>query len=1000
MPDLSSWLTYLEAGGHRVRGYLAVFTGSVVCTYTVDTTPTYPAKNLTVTVVSGSASDVLHNYRMTVESSGGEFKGELRVASAGTISTTNLPINEVSKGRIDIRSTDVIKVYSIVYLNDKLVGNDIDFLPDGRITYTDELSNPAPLVCSGGVWAGFVTSGSSDALVYRYGSESAVLDPDSGGGVTHLWSLPSGVSFHTGSTSASVNPTLDAPVGEWLIKHTVTDDDNTKAWSQYTPIRVYDKDSNRPHDVMVESVEGDEEFGWRMSFRLLSSAALTDIPDGALVAFFVDETIGGANISLGAPDIYTSAVKFVGYVKSDSQQLTARQNVISFEAVSPSAKLNLLPGFTKVFISDDTPDKWREVKSLTSVRAIAALLRWYTTWTDCLDLVLPADIRTYPAFYLQKNTPYGQVKELADGLDCRFVCDRRGRGEVHLHPAYVKLADRSAITTTLTLTKKHVISAEAVRQHWRTIDTFEARGFTDGTLAEPIFSRYPGSAPGEGAQSVVVERLIAYDQEDLNERCGRRAALVDNSFINADGVYRRAFELKLTLFGSFDVFDFYSEYIKLDTTDFASASNMRGIDLSDFRYWLKTVFVSYDRGTARVELSLQAETNAPKGVTYYPDTGITLPPIDDPGVPPVGDPDMPTGIPGNVDKMALFTANGLARTMTWRAASPVYDYASWASLSVSGAFQCWVPNGFATGSGWVVTSTGVYYGSISTRVFTLKKAFAAAFDIVGADASFGTENHFVCVGYRETGTTGCSAYYTTDNSTYSAEINVTSFYNNLGYFGKPSVYVSPKTAGLVYVGAFTATGGEDSTAALYRSTDYGATWGVSAALTAPSDNSILYPSFKIPFAHTDELTAFYGTSQGFSSHLTYRSTGTGQADITPTIGGFGYTPFDTIRNGIDISVVNKNRLVMVGYRSGTATYAAFLTNDAFAATPTWTVIAADGTNARYCALAGDTANIGWLWGASDYIKQMSISGTDVTLTDKAGDLADYSVGQIVAIGGW
>lgn len=982
---------------------LSVYKGAMLASGAITATPTFPATSLAVSYSVGAYTDAYRGMRVNLYTSGGALKGVTHVRYSGTLSAAALPIREVSDAKISIISGDTFELIDEPMLVPKLPIADETFSPDG-IAYSDEGSNPPPVACSGGHWAGRISRTAAFATVGMYGGSSSLVDPDSASAVAHAWTLPTGIAYASGSGGTDASPTLEVDPGMRVVKHVVTDPDNGKTSTQRIILIADNHAGDYSYPVLSATVEEAEQglsaaYG-SATVEVPSPMSVDDAPDGALAILWADEeTIGGAaNIYRNWLNV-RSGILFVGYIRRDaSVDDPDSGDMLTLELISPMARLAEMVSYTKAMTEVVSPAKWSELISLGVKRALTQVIQFYTSLIEAgfdWRQVNSTYDKDYPDFRLQKTSFYGQVVELASAIRMRVCCDATGGFWTDFHPALRPLADRAGTQTTSSYTDADVYPGYGFsRQQWEPVEQCRVRGFTKGGSPQPVVTVYPGVAPGAGTDNIAYERQIVDDMADAKDAAGMFGAYHDGVCVDSAGARHYASTLDITFPGAYDHFGFY----RLEYMQFI-LDNARDVDTTDALYYLKRRRTTYADGTAEVSAQFGEATYAPAGEQDALETTVN-PPNDDPPVTVIDPPSFPGTPNSTVNNMALLTLNGIAWTSNFQSSSPAWNYASWVSLSVSGTFQCWVPNGFAAGSGWVVTSTGVYYGSLATRAFTLKKAFSAAFDVVGADASFGTENHFVCVGYRETGTTGCSAYYTTDNSTFSSEINITSYYNNLGYFGKPSVYVSPKTPGLVYVGAFTATGGENSTAALYRSTDYGATWGASAALTAPSDNVILYPSFKIPFAHGDELTAFYGTSQGFSSHLLYRSIGTGQVDITPTISSYGYTPFDTVRGGIDISVINKNRLVMVGYRTGTATYAAFLTNDAFATTPTWTVIAADGTNARYCALAGDTISVGWLWGASNYIKQMSISGTTVTLADKAGNLSDYSAGQIVAIGGY
>lgn len=653
MPDLSAYKTVLAAPGHKLRGYFTPLAGNVVCTLTVDTTPT-ASKIITLdcTVSSGDIDDVRQQYLVRVETSGGVFKGNLRVRTTGTITADAFPVGEFANARVNVEATDVLKVYNAAAFDTKLPAENEGFDPDSA-PYTTQNDDPDPLTNSGGVYVGFVDSGQTYATVTFTGSNSQTLDTANTGGIRHAWidSVGATLTFTSGTNATSINPVIRLPVGYTLIIHTVTDEDSETWFQQYVPCYVFDS-TTTPYDCLVETLDGDVENGWSATVRVFADAGLDDIPDGCLCAYFVKETVNGSTASYGSNTTNRSHIKMVGFVNRDTNTLNWQQNSVTFGILSPLARLNLIAGFSKVFFSASDPVNWTGIQGMTTIRALVQILRKYTTWTEMFDLIIPADTRLYPAFYIQKMTPLAQVRELADGLDCRFTCDRQGRGEIALHPAYIPYASRSSVTTTLTLDGSDIIEAEIERAHLRNVETVETRGFTSGTSPAPLFCRWPG-VPGEGTQNVIVERLIVDSQSDMNERAGRRAALIDGVFINTDGELRRAIRLRLSLYGSFDVFDFYKEWISVNL---GATTNLRGVALSDYRFWLQSVNVSYEAGTARVDLELMSETNALPGLTYVPpdEVDTDFPPID---VEPPTNPNPGGGLSGAVN-LGVFLNDG------------------------------------------------------------------------------------------------------------------------------------------------------------------------------------------------------------------------------------------------------------------------------------------------------------------------------------------------------
>jgi len=135
----------------------------------------------------------------------------------------------------------------------------------------------------------------------------------------------------------------------------------------------------------------------------------------------------------------------------------------------------------------------------------------------------------------------------------------------------------------------------------------------------------------------------------LNRRAGMRGAVLDGVFIDSNVEYRRGFDIRLSLRGAYDVFDYYREWIALNID---GTTNLRGVDLSDFRFLYQSSSVSYDHrlSSATTELTLRAETAAPAGVKYSPTVPINTntpeytPPDLDIGFTPV--PDATVLLPG------------------------------------------------------------------------------------------------------------------------------------------------------------------------------------------------------------------------------------------------------------------------------------------------------------------------------------------------------------------
>lgn len=917
-------------------------------------------------------------------------------------------------------------MYNTPVLTDKLVEANATFSPDG-LNYTNQNTVISPIVNSGGHWAGFVDSGETYATVVTSGGGSFTVDPDSGGTITHLWTLPTGVAFQSGSANTDASPTLEADVGYYVVTHTVTDSANSATWTQYLLIRVYDA-STRPVECVVEAIDGDQDTGWSGRVRVFSDAAISDIPDRSLVAVFVDETINGSAVSYGNRIVSRSHIKLLGFLRRDENEGDATDDALTFEIISPWARLQEIPGFSKALERYSSTAGWNYVQGLTTKHAIIQILRWYSNWTEFFDLAFNTyTVYDYPAFFAEKNTPLAQLQELADATDARVTGDRTGALLIHTRPELVALASRSSLTTTITLTDDDRITYRFARDHFKTVDTLECRGFTSATTtaaAVPLFSRYPG-VPGRGSLTTAVDRLIAASQSNLNDRCGLRGAAADGVFITAAGLYHRAVELELTLPGSYDVFDpAYQEWIAFT----GASGNRRSLDLSAYRFVLKSANVTYANGTASTTLRLVSETAAPAGRTYVPPAVSGPNPYPDIEFPPIEFPDNPgPNLNAGSSRIALICQNGLARTTNFGAgAATVWDYQAWTAFSggAAGMGYTFVPDAFSYGTssvcGWLLTAQSpakIYYVDITNRTWTLKHTWSSGWNVKfrtstlldngagdgGADASFGFANHFMAAIYRHgTGAPGqgVRVCYTTDNSTFTeADVTTTAGTAQGQPVSPPGVFVSSRTAQKARISA-PLSGGNPY---MYGTTNF-SSWSSLFSLGIGTSDSLatgLHCPWD-PARNADENILFFGTGseQGLS-----RSNNTTVTDIGPS------APYNwgiiQPRNGLSTFTGNTNRLLaclgIINPFSYPEQAYVMLTDNALVSSPTWTLLSPPaGVSYNACAISGDVGSAFYFWGGnygtSAAVGYSSDSGT--TIIDQSGDLSSFSPGKVAMLVGW
>ncbi len=1004
MPDLSANLADFRLGGHTLRANLSFYVGRLVYDTTLAGISPYPVRVLIVNTAEPTYdhADIKPGFRVDIYTSDGRFKGRTRVRFGNMITDTAIHIRETSDAAIHFVVGDIVRVYNDLRLSDKLVEANEWFLPDGT-AFTDQGLHPPPLPASGGAYAG-----RSAWTFPMTGSPSALLDPASATPPTHLWNTD-GLVLEGASVDTDADLLLSGTEGEYLVAHTVTDPDNGNDITQYVPVVIDD----HPYKVIVEDLPNDEQRGGSARVRMLQNATLDAVPDGALAILWKDEYISGVRQSFGKRSPGRSHILFVGYLRREEGEFDAEDGVesLTFELISPLARLEELMGYGKVMIRAASPDGWSEVADLTVKRGIVQIPLFYSTLLESgfdfifTDTYVDYD---YSGFFLDQSNPLAQMRELAKGVDARIVEDRSGRFEAQLIPERAAIADRDDWTVMLALTKRDVKRWHYTREHWVSLNRLECRGFIAGASTDdnvPIFSEWFGTAPGEGNQQQIEEKLIAVDQNDLNARAGRIGAALAGLYTDADGAQQMALDLELTLRGVYDVFDFYDELIELNWS-----TVKRGIDLSTQQYRLVGTTVDFHDGTADTTLRLRTCTNGLPGTTYVPPApdSTNLPPIDTPSPPPIS-PAPFFGIGRGSNTMYAVNTDGYLYGTANFQRPALQGGALWSreDLGLADDVIDAVQDAFAPSKLIVVTvgATDAIYtvegvGSGGALTITARKTLRAAISNQTlqwrmVDASFGADYVVVVSYYGNSGADSGTWYtYSTNGGvSWSTETQITAFYSTTpGGAQFPGLFVSSRLPGVAYIGAYTASGLQAAAESdIYRLS------GTFASPTAQSAgaNDILPRCIHRSWA--DNENTMYWTVGNFAesvanrSHI-YRKVGSAaREDITPTIGGNHQGLFLT--RGLHTCPVDANT-VLAAVAGNTTSGVVMSRNKGTA----WTQISA-GTTTDYASaeVAGNDRNVGYVWGNSGAIGYVDLATG--TIDDRRGNIpVDYpSIGRFVRI---
>jgi hypothetical protein len=369
--------------------------------------------------------------------------------------------------------------------------------------------------------------------------------------------------------------------------------------------------------------------------------------------------------------------------------------------------------------------------------------------------------------------------------------------------------------------------------------------------------------------------------------------------------------------------------------------------------------------------------------------------------------------------IAAIGADGyLYLTADFTADPPTWERVNLATLGLSGVPVQFVVDAFSPGylgtgtaiNGWIATNQGIYriadiFGSVAISLqysygYTVYNSGKDWQNAIGLDASFGRQNHVVCVIPQQASCYGASkAIYTVDGVNWSA-VNITTYYSSGDYtLAANSVYVSPRTAGLVYAVSLYDT--DNRYAATYVSTNYGATWSrVTAQAPRKPYLTQLYfrgtTALHVPYdSNANEDDVYYCrhlTADNLDQGKVYRLRAGVHTDITPSVDGGSWVAARS-RWGLMTAPTDRNYLAAV--LSKTFTSAVFTSTnggDSWSQRQT-------STNYRRVAIAGDNKNVLYLWGVDGHIGYSADFGA--TIVSKRGNIGTFSpaAGELIGICG-
>lgn len=504
-PILTSAQKTKVRGNYAAQTYLSLHPNTVIMQATVDTVPTGAAiASFTVnTPTTGAVTDVWEGYTIYITSSGVTDLREARsiLRSRKDASGSTIYVNWTSEV---INPGDVVSVVADVrtwYREDRFSGG--SYFKDYDLSFRQ-----LPPVCNAlrSVYAGNVNA--SDVLeVTLDGSADAWAD---GATIaTHAWTVPSGVTITTGSTSTE-SITVECDPGHYVVRK-VTTDSNGTSYTRYCHIFAHD-DSTFPTTVYFASedrpvsvnVTGDVDNGWLASITAFDG--VDTVLDNTLCVvwqeqYFADES---------TPDTTFDNVRFVGRLRTEntSTRISERgvDEDVSYELESGAAQLQELDNYIIDIVDKASPTAWRQVDKPTPYRMAVYVLAWDTTYLLAHPLSADAIDATYRAQGIETTDGmvYDSLEELLDRINARMEFDPDGG----LRMARVGYIIDTPNSTRMDFTTEDLSAWSITRDHAPTVSQVNVTGqyyVNPGNAGTKLRAAVaPGAARGVGGEVITM----------------------------------------------------------------------------------------------------------------------------------------------------------------------------------------------------------------------------------------------------------------------------------------------------------------------------------------------------------------------------------------------------------------------------------------------------------------------------------------------------------------
>jgi hypothetical protein len=1001
--------------------------------------PTPPYTEVTYdTVTTGAYGVVGVNQTVLIGSSAGAWDlGITRIRLDPT--SSKLYIGRSSKGARLGEVTLTDNAYLSVLSEAPRVWSKVPFIGDDGVSYYDadlsfdDYGDRPPVANAGPAVIGTIDGGSGKLAVNFSAAASFAVMPGASI-VSYAWNLGSGGSFTGGTSLSDVDIETEFDPGHHVVTVDVADD-NAQVHRAYVNVVAIDPDDDPCiYNFEIESHRITPE-GQELQLRIRE-----DIPEATYLA--------GAWCCLwdGEPGDADdrSNVVFQGWLEFSDEEIgstaTGLLRDVSLTLLDVAGRLKLLPGYSTVIEHAASPANWQEFTTPTMAIMLHTLLHYQSTALSVADFTFAGDEDdyTYKILSSDGDSIWDQVRRRAEALipDHLVVCNRLGQLAVKVDQMLLDTGDRTS-SSQGTLTPDYYSDIRYRVQRNPRVNWLRSNSILAGTTGvATAFCIAPGTSPGWGSAQVDDGEHLALTQDDLNAVTGHRYARLNSEY--------GPFSITLAEGADLGLEPAALTWLKV-TIDAATAAQ-RGLTFTEARFLMRQLDIRYNHTptglTKTVTITAERET------VGLPATTVTVPTaeaVDNGGwtpANPVPDPAFNHGLTVGQDVVGFITRSGQIYTCSdfTSPGEPTWSRNTAAAAAASittNELRTFVVDPFSPGyrglgsaiNGFCVSGDTIYkvtdlFGTPAyTSLHTLTTTALGAAELTQIAASFGrfqateSDNPWIMVAYHAaTGAAALRTYvvYSTDGGqTWSSEIDVSGQTRTQATreISRPAIWLSPRTPGLAYVGAWVSSGAEPP-GGLFVTEDWGATWAAATAIDDQGVDMGLGFAMHVPWLNNaSEEIAYYGAFNETSNIFNYglwRSVGGTATDISPVDSGVKYGPVRGLF-GVRALDTNRQHLLLAGAKdnvddvalgaAGSDGYTALWKSSN--AGDTWTRVTSDvlADGSAQCilqaAFSADNPNVFYAWGDRGYF----LYTEDGSTMDNKSPVALSTGAEIMAIFG-